>query len=144
MIEVQSKVDADTVYKVFDKSIAIHRDGDAMKIAFVNLNTAIKRFRQDIQDEILDAVGPETLGKCSECGDLFVFGRNKSQKTCGETCKKKRDKRLQREKYKLKVEEAKLKDESKVTLSDINAKAKSMGMSYGQYQAMLYKENMTW
>ena len=133
MIEVKSKVDADTVYKIFDNSIAIHRDGDAMKIAFVNLNSAIKRFRQDIQDEILEIVGDNNTMPCKRCGKLFIKYRHKMY--CGEKCKNAAQEDKRREKRK---EERRKKENPKDLLSEINTKAKSMGLSYGQYQARKY------
>ena len=125
MIEIKSKVDADTIYKVFDKSIAIHRDGDAMKIAFVNLDDTIKRLRPDIQDEIRTIVGEDIMKSCPQCGGSFFPNRNR--RYCSEKCRLAAQKVSQKNKLK---EEREQKKVYKDPINEINAKAKALGMSY--------------
>ena len=149
MKKVKSKVDDKTTYKVTDNNITILRDGESATVNFGSLDTFASRLREDIRDELL-AIRLEEKGRdCQICGARFYSLR--SQKYCGQECAKEGNRRIVKENQRLMKEsnlakrgESEPRKKRKSQLSSINNKAKEMGMSYGQYQAMLYRQKMGW
>ena len=140
MEEIRSKVDNETIYKVFDSKITISRDGDVMHIAYKNFDNMVKRFIPEIQAELKEIRDGERAQRCKHCDKKFSAERKK--KFCSVECRK--------------AAEAKRKKEARGTavrkrgggypdaVTEINAKAREMKLSYGQYQALKYKEQGAW
>ena len=149
MRKVKSKVDDKTTYKVADHNITILRDGESATVNYGSLDSFASRLREDIRDELL-AIRLEEKGRvCPICDASFYSLR--SQKYCGQECAKEGNRRIVKENQRLLKESKLLKrgnsekpKKRKSQLSAINNKAKEMGMSYGQYQAMLYRQKMGW
>ena len=130
MEDIKSTADSETIYRVEDEKITVSRGGDSMQIAFENLEDTIKVFREDVQAEIRALRRNIPTKRCGHCNMLFAGARKR--KYCNETCQKAAE--HERDKKKRKPQ----------TLAEVNAEARRLGMSYGQYQALRYKENMTW
>lgn len=141
MEEIRSKVDSETTYKVTDKHITVVRGGDSLQVAFVNLEDTIKVFREDIKEEIL-RVRDEKKGHCCPvCNSFFLPVRR--QKYCSKECCRKATIARSKE-WREKHKEIEKPEPKKSRLNEICKEAKEHGMSYGQYQAMKYKESMRW
>lgn len=136
MEEIQSKFDSETIYKVYDKKVTISRGGDSLQIAYKNLEETIRIFKPEIQAEIRAIRDAELGQNCKYCDKFFISDRRRkycSDECCAAASKfSKRGKPVPRKK--------KYKD----SINEINAMARDLGLSYGQYQAMKYKETMGW
>lgn len=86
----------------------------------------------------------QILKKCEICGNEFVADR-RNAKYCSKVCYKQGNnettKYIQAEKAaeKARKKEAEAK---RIPIWKINEEARKLGMSYGQYQAMIYREMM--
>ena len=137
MEAIHSKVDKETVYKVFDNKITITRGGDSLQIAYSNLEETIKVFKAEIQDEIRALRDSEKGRRCENCDKFYVSMRRR--KYCSNECciaanekRKKADKGSGRKKV------------YADPVNEFNAEAKAHNLSYGKYRAKLYLESMGW
>ena len=143
MKKVKSKIDEKTTYHVGDRSITILRDGESATVNFGTLENFASRLKESIKDELL-AIRLEHKGRnCPICNGRFY--NKKSNIYCSRECSKEANRRNVK-KWNANVKKPKEKsakaNNRKSQLSEINNKAKALGMSYGQYQAMRYKETM--
>lgn len=143
MKKVKSKIDDKTTYHVGDKHITILRDGESATVAYGTLENFASRLKESIKDELL-AIRLEHKGKdCPICSKRFyIKGCNTY---CSPECAKEANRRNLREKQELikKPKDNSVKPKKRESqISEINKNARSLGMSYGQYQAMKYKESM--
>ena len=136
MEAIQSKVDKETVYKIFDNKITITRGGDSLQIAYSNLDETIKIFKAEIQDEIRALRDSEKGRRCENCDKFFISMRKR--KYCSDECGKAANERRK------KVNKDKPKKVYKDPVNEFNAEAKANNLSYGKYRAKLYLESMGW
>lgn len=91
-MQVQSKFDKDTHYIVTNGYVRICREGDKMTISMVNIPEQSKRFRPEIQEELM-AIWTEKhpLIPCEFCGKMFHKGikRRYCSQECGNEAKRK-------------------------------------------------------
>ncbi len=74
-MQVQSKFDKDTHYVVTSGYVRICREGDKMTISMVNIPEQAKRFRPEIQEELMAIwVEKHPLIPCECCGKMFNKG----------------------------------------------------------------------
>lgn len=76
---------------------------------------------------------------CACCGKEFISNR-KNGRFCSAECREIIRVEQNKERYRQKKEEAKEIIEAKENLAETVRKARDMGMSYGQYKAMIYKK----
>lgn len=76
---------------------------------------------------------------CACCGKEFISNR-KNGRFCSQSCREIVRVEQNKERYRRKKEEAKESIEVKETLAETVQKARDMGISYGQYKAMIYKK----
>ena len=76
---------------------------------------------------------------CACCGKDFIANR-KNGRFCSQGCREIVRAKQNKERYRRKKEEAKKSIEVKENLAETAQKARDMGMSYGQYKAMIYKK----
>lgn len=76
---------------------------------------------------------------CAYCGKEFISNR-KNGRFCSRECYKNHNQKLEAERYRRKKAEAEQCVEVKENLAETVQKARDMGMSYGQYKAMIYKK----
>jgi hypothetical protein len=77
--------------------------------------------------------------KCKICGKEFVTNKTIKQ-CCSAECVKINAKNNYQAISERRKEERQKKKEKKVTLTEMAIKAKQLGMSYGQYSAMMYMQ----
>lgn len=86
----------------------------------------------------------QILKTCERCGNVFV-GKTRRAKYCCQACagkgKQKQERERQAEKAAERAEK-KAAEAKKKQIWQLNEEARKMGMSYGQYQAMRYLENI--
>ena len=141
MEEIRSKIDSETTYKVTDKQITVSRGGDSLRISFENLEETIRVFREDIKAEILAIRDAKKGSNCPVC-DTFFFAKG-NRKYCCRECAKLAN--IQRSKdWRVKNKEIEKTKPEIRGINEICKVAKELGMSYGQYQAMRYKETLRW
>lgn len=137
MEEIRSKIDSETIYKVYDKKVTVSRGGDSLQIAYKNLEETMRIFKPEIQAEIRAIRDAELGQRCKRCDKFFISDRRRkycSDECCAAAVKfSKRGKPVPKKKKKYKD-----------PINEINAMARDLGLSYGQYQAMKYKEKMQW
>lgn len=82
----------------------------------------------------------EIIKNCVICNKEFIATRM-DQKVCSEECKKKRARELAQERAEISKAE-KERRKNKPTLAEINQEARQKGLTYGQLQAMKFKEGL--
>lgn len=122
--------------------ILIEHNGEAhtlkewSKIVGISYCTLCERYKKGYRGEIL--LTKARTRNCKICGKEFTT-ETYSVKCCSPECRKvnvKINKELYRERQKMQPK--KPKKEKKLTVTDMAAKARELGMSYGQYTAMLW------
>lgn len=92
-----------------------------------------KREDEEMNGQVIEKV-------CKICGKEFIANCKKT-KCCSEECKKENAKINQKLWADRQKElKAKKKKEKKFTVAELAVKARELGMSYGQYTAMLYAQ----
>lgn len=114
MEAIKSKVDKETVYKIFDNKITITRGGDSLQIAYSNLDETIKIFKAEIQDEIRALRDSEKGRRCKHCDKFFISERKR--KYCSNECSKAAEKK------------------SKSDVATIEREARKKGLRYADIQ----------
>lgn len=76
---------------------------------------------------------------CAYCGNEFVAKR-KNGRFCSPECYKNHSHKMETERYRRKKAEADERVKVNKNLVETVQKARDMGMSYGQYKAMIYKK----
>lgn len=98
-MQVQSKFDPSTYYVVTSKYVRICRDGDKMTMSYTQLPEQAKRFRQEIQEELMAIYTQKhPLISCGWCGKQFHEGANKRycSKECSHAAKSEKIRQAQR------------------------------------------------
>ncbi len=96
-MQVQSKFDKDTHYVVTSGYVRICREGDKMTISMVNIPEQAKRFRAEIQEELMAIwVEKHPLIPCKLCGKMFHKGSKR--RYCSPECSDKANRINMREK----------------------------------------------
>ena len=86
----------------------------------------------------------QILKPCENCGNPFV-GKMRRAKYCCNACYREGKRKHERERSAVKTAERaekKAQEATKKQVWQLNAEARKLGMTYGQYQAMRYLENI--
>lgn len=160
-MEIKSKVDELTTYKIVGNHITVEREGESIKFHVTNVEM-ISRFNEEIRNEIKEVIYKEKGNNCETCGKRYIR-INHNSKYCCDKCKaiardirykkwyaeKGREKareyynqRLKSTKPEEKPKEEKPKKKYVSQLIELSNEANERKVSYGMLQAEKYIQSM--
>lgn len=141
--KAESKVIKGLTLKIENKIYSLERDGELITANARGFNTLVKLFNDDFIDELVNVHHWLDKKKCAVCGKTFYRTLPTVKGMfCSEECKRYHRNTYARQREK--EEKQKRKNEKKKSkhLDEEIDKARELGLSYGQYKARKYIEEM--
>lgn len=96
----------------------------------------IRRFKPEVIAEMVDIIPSLSVKECEICGSEF-YSQTARQKVCSHECFLERARRTSRKATKKKQDAKEEKEVRKLSLDEKIAKARTLGISYGKYVAIM-------